>query len=118
MRYQHTATRAAKETFLNHLSFIIEELNVKTTQRELAMLCQVSVSTIGAIKNGRGKNVSFETILRVADAIRLSYQVTLTSKFGKSTYSVTCEAGYDYMKTARVKITEQGRIIRSAKARG
>ncbi|QVW28620.1 putative transcriptional regulator [Erwinia phage pEa_SNUABM_8] len=117
MRYQHVATRAAKETFMTHLSFIIEELNTKTTQRELAQLCQVSVSTIGAIKNGHSKNVSFETILRVADAIRLTYEVVLSSKFGKARYTVKCEAGYEYMKAARVKVTEQGRIVQ-ARMRG
>lgn len=111
MRYQHSATRSAKETFLIHLSYILAELNRKTTQRELAQLCQVSVSTLGAVKNGRGKNVSFETMLRIADAIRLTYQVILSSKHGKSRFTVTCESGVEYMKSSRIQITDQGRVV-------
>lgn len=110
MRYHHHATRAAKETFVNHLSFILTALNRKTTQRELAQLCQVSVSTLCAVKNGHGKHVSFETMLRIADAVRLTYQVVLSSKHGKSRYTVTCESGVEYMKESRVTITDQGRI--------
>lgn len=111
MRYHHTATRSAKETFLIHLSYILTELNRKTTQRELAQLCQVSVSTLGAVKNGRSKNVSFETMLRIADAVRLTYQVVLSSKHGKSKFTVTCESGVEYMKNSRLRISDQGRVM-------
>lgn len=110
MRYHHKATRAAKETFLNHLSFILVKLNHKTTQRELALLCRVSPSTISAVKNGNGKHVAFETLLRIADAVRLTYTVTLSSKHGKSRFTVTCESGVDYMKNSAIKINGKGRI--------
>lgn len=110
MRYHHAATRAAKETFMIHLSYILTELNRKTTQRELATLCKVSVSTLSAVKNANGKHVSFETMLRIADAVRLTYSITLTSKLGKARYTVQSESGVEYMKCSRVKMTDSGRI--------
>lgn len=111
MRYKHEATRKAKETFVNHLSFIIGQLNRKTTQRELAMLCRVSVSTLCAVKNGNGRFVSFETLLRIADALRLTYTVTLSSKLGKARYDVQTESGVEYMRNSRVKMNDAGKII-------
>lgn len=110
MRYKHEATRKAKETFVNHLSFILGQLNRKTTQRELAILCRVSTSTICAVKNGHGKHVTFETLMRIADAVRLTYTVTLSSKLGKARYDVQTESGVEYMRDCRVKVDEHGKI--------
>jgi len=99
MRKHHPAVHSAKETFLIHLSYILTDLNKQVTQREIAKLCQVSYSTLNAVKNGHGKNVSLETMLRIADAIRLSYTLTLTSRLGKPRYTVVAESGYQYMKS-------------------
>lgn len=109
-RYRNPALHAAKETFVNHISYILANLNVKTTQREIAMLCGVSVSAICAVKNGHGQHTSLDTLMKIARALRLDYTITLTGKLGKERQTVQVESGSDYIKAKRVAVNDKGVI--------
>lgn len=103
MRYPHEATLAAKNRFVNHLSYIIEQLTKDgTTQRDIAVIAKVSPSVIGNIKHGNVHRVSFDIVKRVADALRLEYTITLSSRLGKASQTVTVQSGFEYMKKARL----------------
>lgn len=101
MRYIHDATLAAKNKFVNQLSYIVERItNDGVTQRELAMVAKVSPNVISNIKHGHVHRVSFDIVKRVADALRLEYSITISSRLGKASQTVAVQSGFEYMKLA------------------
>jgi len=115
MRYIHDATRSAKNKFVNQMSFIIEKIvEDGVTQRELAHVAKVSPNVISNIKFGRVDRVSFDVVKRVADALRLEYSITVTSRFGKATETVTVQTGYEYMRLNAAWQSHQAKSVRIA----
>lgn len=108
MRYIHTAIESSKQAFVVRLSFILSHLNAKITQRELAIMTGVSPSTISCLKNNRHDRVSINSVLRVADALKLEYTVSIVSRNGKSKSEVVVESAVAYMARSSV-IQNQGR---------
>ncbi|HHS7556248.1 TPA: helix-turn-helix domain-containing protein [Salmonella enterica] len=111
MRFKHSAVVLAKKAFLVRLSFIIKRITeIDVTQKEIAQLVGCSASQISAIKNEREKNVTIETLMRVADVLRLTYTVEYQSRNGKCKYIFKMESGVDYMKNCPIRQGETGRL--------
>lgn len=93
MAYNHNSIVLAKRKFGLHLSYVIRHLTAKDiTQRELAQLAKVSQSVISSIKNDHSERLSLPIMMKVADAIRLKYQITFNSVKGRCSVTVHVES--------------------------
>ncbi|QVW55097.1 hypothetical protein pEaSNUABM29_00053 [Erwinia phage pEa_SNUABM_29] len=104
MRFKHSAVVLAKKAFLVRLSFIIKRITeIDVTQKEIAQLVGCSASQISAIKNEREHAVTIETLMRVADTLRLAYVVEYSSRNGKCKHAFRIEAAVEYMKDCPIR---------------
>lgn len=109
MRFKHEAVVLAKKAFLVRLSFIIKRVTeLDVTQKDIAALVGCSASQISAVKNEREKAVTIETLMRIADALRLTYTIEYRSINGKVSQHFKMESGVDYMKNSPIRIMETG----------
>ncbi|ECJ0642703.1 helix-turn-helix domain-containing protein [Salmonella enterica] len=106
MAYNHNSIVLAKRKFGLHLSYVIRHLTAKDiTQRELAQLAKVSQPVISSIKNDRSERLSLPIMMKVADAIRLKYQITFNSVKGRCSVTVHVESALDYVANTSLKRT-------------
>lgn len=102
MRYQHFSIVSSKEAFSIRLSYILQHLNKTETQRSIAEYCGVSTSTISAICNEHVQCVSLNTLMKIADKLKLNYEVVFKGNRGKVSNFVTVESAVDYMKLGKL----------------
>ncbi|ANZ50546.1 putative transcriptional regulator [Erwinia phage vB_EamM_Stratton] len=108
-RFKHESMHIVKMKFLVRLSFIIKRITeVDITQKELAEFIGCSASQISAVKNERERAVTVETLMRIADALKLTYSIELRSFNGKVTEAFRLESAVDYMKENPIRVLETG----------
>ncbi|MCT7476010.1 hypothetical protein N5V81_13585 [Escherichia coli] len=80
MRFKHQTVVLAKKAFLVRLSYIITRVTAKRRYAERhCVISRLLTVTISAIKNEREKAVTIETLMRVADTLRLNYEIVYRS---------------------------------------
>lgn len=108
MAYNHNSIVLAKRKFGLHLSYVVCHLTTKDiTQRELAQLAKVSQPVISSIKNERVERLSLPIMMKVADAIRLKYQISFNSVKGRCSVTVHVESALDYVANTSIKRTKK-----------
>ncbi|ANZ48131.1 HTH DNA binding protein [Erwinia phage vB_EamM_Asesino] len=108
-RFKHESVHLVKMKFLVRLSFIIKRITeVDITQKELAEFIGCSASQISAVKNEREKAVTVQTLMRIADALKLTYSIELRSFNGKVTENFRLESAVEYMKENPIRVLETG----------
>ncbi|AFQ96571.1 HTH DNA binding protein [Erwinia phage phiEaH2] len=108
-RFKHESMHIVKMKFLVRLSFIIKRITeVDITQKELAEFIGCSASQISAVKNERERAVTVETLMRIADALKLTYSIELRSFNGKVTEAFRLESAVEYMKENPIRVLETG----------
>lgn len=116
MRFKHQAVLLAKKAFLVRLSYIITRVTAKdVTQKDIALLVGCSPSQISAIKNEREKAVTIETLMRVADTLRLNYEIVYRSINGKCRHSFKIESCIDYMNNCPIWVRDTGLKVMARK---
>lgn len=115
MRFQHRSITSSKEAFSVRLSYILQHLNKTETQRSIAEYCKVSVSTISAICNERVQWVSLNTLMKIADKLKLNYEVTFQGTRGKTAHSVTVESAIDYIQLSKITSVKKSILKNTSK---
>lgn len=112
MRFKHKAVDLAKKNFLVRLSYIIKNITSgDITQRNLARYIGCAASTISAVKNERINQVSMENMMRIADALKLTYTIEYQGRNGRVKQIVKVESGVDYMKSCPVYFHETRGVV-------